>query len=57
MGEGLLLEARAVKVGRRTSTFAEILGGVVKGDSVLGSGAAIGKAEILKRRAAAEGGE
>ena len=56
LGEGLLLEARPVRVGRRTSLLAEILGGVVKGDSVLSTGAAIGKAEILKRRAGEEGG-
>jgi multidrug efflux pump subunit AcrA (membrane-fusion protein) len=56
IGEGLLLEARPVRVGRRTSQLAEILGGVAAGDSVLGKGAAIGKAEILKRRAGGEGG-
>lgn len=56
LGEGLLLEARPVRVGRRTSLLAEILGGLAKGDSVLSAGAAIGKAEILKRRAGGEGG-
>lgn len=56
IGEGLLLEARPVRVGRRTSQLAEILGGIAAGDSVLGKGAAIGKAEILKRRAGGEGG-
>lgn len=56
MGEGLLLEARPVQIGRRTSLLAEILGGVVAGDSVLAEGAAIGKAEILKRRSGGEGG-
>jgi RND family efflux transporter MFP subunit len=57
MGEGMLLEARPVRLGRRTSLLAEVLGGVATGDSVLGAGAAIGKAEILKRRAGGEGGD
>ncbi len=57
IGEGLLLEARPVRLGRRTSLLAEVLGGVTKGDSVLGAGAAIGKAEILKRRSGGEGGD
>jgi cobalt-zinc-cadmium efflux system membrane fusion protein len=56
LGEGLLIEARRVRVGRRTSLRAEILGGVVVGDSVLVSGAALGKAEIVKRRSGGEGG-
>jgi len=56
IGEGLLLEARPVKVGRRTSQLVEILGGVGVGDSVLTSGAALGKAEIQKRRSGGEGG-
>jgi multidrug efflux pump subunit AcrA (membrane-fusion protein) len=56
LGEGLLLEARRVQVGRRTSGRVEILGGVAAGDSVLATGAALGKAEILRRRTGEEGG-
>ena len=56
LGAGLLLEARPVRVGRRTSQLAEILGGVSAGDSVVTTGAAVGKAEIQKRRAGGEGG-
>lgn len=57
LGEGMLIEARPVRLGRRTSLLAEVLGGVAAGDSVLSGGAALAKAEILKRRAASEGGE
>lgn len=57
VGEGLLIEARPVRIGRRTSLLAEILGGVAKGDSVLDRGAAIGKAEIAKRRSGGEGAD
>lgn len=56
LGEGLLIEARRVRVGRRTSVRAEILSGVAVGDSVLDVGAALGKAEIVKRRSGGEGG-
>ena len=52
---GMLLEARPVRLGRRSTDRAELLGGVVVGDSVLDRGAAIGKAELLKRRAARGG--
>jgi cobalt-zinc-cadmium efflux system membrane fusion protein len=57
LGEGMLIESRRVRVGRRTSLQAEILDGVVPGDSVLLGGAALGKAELLKRRGGGEGGE
>lgn len=57
VGAGLLLEARPVRVGRRTSLLAEVLDGVALGDSVLTAGAAIGKAEIIKRRSGGEGGQ
>ena len=50
LGEGMLVEAVPVRVGRRSSTRVEILGGVATGDSVLVQGAAIGKAEIAKRK-------
>ncbi len=56
LGEGLLLEARRVRIGRRTSLRAEILAGVVVGDSVVVGGAAVGKAEILKRKSGGEEG-
>jgi multidrug efflux pump subunit AcrA (membrane-fusion protein) len=55
LGEGMLLEAARVRVGRRTSQRAEILSGLVAGDSVVTRGAALAKAEILKRRSG--GGE
>ncbi|MBV6522470.1 MAG: hypothetical protein MNPFHGCM_02618 [Gemmatimonadaceae bacterium] len=56
LGEGLLIEARAVRLGRRTSVLAEVLAGVGVGDSVVERGAALAKAEIVKRRAPTEGG-
>lgn len=56
VGGGLLLEARPVRLGRRSADRAELLGGVAVGDSVLERGAAIGKAELLKRRAVRGGG-
>lgn len=56
LGEGMLIESRPVRVGRRTSQQVEILDGVAAGDSVLHGGAALGKAEILKRRGGPEGG-
>lgn len=56
LGEGMLLEAVPVRVGRRTSQRAEILSGLVAGDSVVTRGAALAKAEILKRQGAGEGG-
>ncbi len=57
LGEGMLIEAVPVRVGRRSSTRVEILGGVATGDSVLVQGAAIGKAEIAKRKSGGEGGD
>ncbi len=56
VGDGLLLEARPVRAGRRTSAQVEILRGVGVGDTVLSIGAALGKAEILRRRSP-EGGD
>lgn len=56
LGEGMLLEARRVRVGRRTSQRVEVLEGLAAGDSVVLGGAAVGKAEILKRRTGGEGG-
>jgi cobalt-zinc-cadmium efflux system membrane fusion protein len=56
LGEGMLLEALRVRIGRRTSLRAEILDGLSAGDSVVTRGAAVAKAEILKRRSGVEGG-
>jgi cobalt-zinc-cadmium efflux system membrane fusion protein len=56
LGEGMLLEAVPVRLGRRTSLRMEILGGIVSGDSVLAKGAADGKSEILRRQSGGEGG-
>lgn len=56
LGEGMLLEAVPVRLGRRTSLRMEILGGLVAGDSVLAKGAAVGKSEILRRQGGGEGG-
>ena len=56
LGEGMLLEAVPVRLGRRTSLRMEILDGIVAGDSVLAKGAAVGKSEILRRQSGGEGG-
>jgi cobalt-zinc-cadmium efflux system membrane fusion protein len=56
LGEGMLLEAVPVRLGRRTSLRMEILEGIVAGDSVLAKGAAVGKSEILRRQSGGEGG-
>lgn len=53
-GEGALLEAVPVRVGRRTSARVEIVAGLSDGAVVITSGAAIAKAEILRRRDGAE---
>lgn len=49
-GEGLKLEAVRVRTGRRTSELVELLSGVDTTRPVVTGGAAIAKAEILKRR-------
>lgn len=56
LGEGMLLEAVRVRIGRRSGVRAEILEGLSAGDSVVTRGAAVAKAEILKRRSGGEGG-
>lgn len=48
--DGLLLEAVRVRVGRRTAELAEILAGLAPGTPVVTQGAAVAKAEILRRR-------
>ena len=47
LGEGMLLEAARVRVGRRTSQRAEILSGLTAGDSIVTRGAAVAGAERL----------
>lgn len=49
-GEGMHLTVVPVRVGRRTATLAEILQGIDTGRTVIVGGAAVAKAEILKRR-------
>lgn len=49
-GEGLKLEAVRVRTGRRTGEWVELLSGVDTTRAVVTGGAAIAKAEILKRR-------
>lgn len=48
------IEAVAVRVGRRTARHAEILAGISPGTRVVTGGAAIAKAELLKRRGGGE---
>lgn len=54
-GEGMQLKARRVRVGRRSAEQMEVLAGLEAGQAVVGRGAAIAKAELLKRRSG--GGE
>lgn len=49
-GEGMLLEAVPVRVGRRTKDLTEIVAGLEPGRSLVVGGAAVAKAEILRRR-------
>lgn len=49
-GEGALLEAVPVRVGRRTGERVEIVAGVTEGARVVTTGAAVAKAEIIRRR-------
>lgn len=49
-GDGLLLEAIPVRTGRRAHNRIEILAGVDSGRVIVVGGAAIAKAELLKRR-------
>jgi cobalt-zinc-cadmium efflux system membrane fusion protein len=51
-GDGMHLEAVHVKVGRRTGEWAELVEGADTTRAVVTSGAAVAKAEILKRRTA-----
>ena len=54
-GLGLHLEARRVRVGRRNGDRAEILAGADSTTKVIVLGAAVAKAEIIRRRATAVG--
>ena len=49
-GEGMKLEAVRVRIGRRTGEWVELLAGADSTRAVVVGGAAIAKAEILKRR-------
>jgi cobalt-zinc-cadmium efflux system membrane fusion protein len=51
--DGLEIEAVRVRVGRRTAERAEILDGLVAGTPVVSDGAAVAKAELLRRRGGA----
>ncbi len=53
---GLFLEVRAVRVGRRSRDRAEVLSGVEAGVQVVEGGAAVARAELLKRRGGGEAG-
>jgi cobalt-zinc-cadmium efflux system membrane fusion protein len=49
-GEGMLLEAVPVRVGRRTRDLTEVVAGLEPGQSLVVGGAAVAKAEIIRRR-------
>ena len=49
-GDALALEAVRVRVARRTPRHAEIVAGLRAGTPVVARGAAVAKAELLKRR-------
>ncbi len=55
VGQGLLLQSKKVRVGRRNGDRAEILAGIDSTAIVIVMGASVAKAELIKRRAAAEG--
>lgn len=54
-GEGLFIKAARVRVTRRTTDRVELAAGIEAGTAVIVRGAAIAKAELLKRRTAGEG--
>jgi cobalt-zinc-cadmium efflux system membrane fusion protein len=56
-GDALFIAARPVRAGRRTSEQVEILAGLAPGERVIVQGAAIAKAELLKRRGGGGGDE
>lgn len=51
-GEGMHVRAAPVRIGRRNAEVAEVLTGVAEGEAVVVEGAAIARAEILRRREA-----
>jgi len=51
-GEGVHVRAVPVRIGRRTARVAEVLSGVEEGAGIVVEGAAIARAEILRRREA-----
>ncbi|MCU0627657.1 MAG: efflux RND transporter periplasmic adaptor subunit [Gemmatimonadaceae bacterium] len=54
-GEGMLLEAVPVRVGARSTALAVLRSGVTPGTIVVTRGAALAKAELLKRRGGSGG--
>lgn len=51
-GEGMLLEAVPVRLGRRSAVLTEVVAGLEPGRVLVVGGAAVAKAEILRRRQA-----
>ncbi len=51
-GEGVHVQTVPVRIGRRTAEVAEVLSGVEEGTTVVVEGAAIARAEIMRRREA-----
>lgn len=54
-GAGMFIRATPVRVGRRSGDRVEVVSGLSAGTAVLVRGAAIAKAELLKRRGGGEG--
>jgi membrane fusion protein, heavy metal efflux system len=54
-GDGMVLTALPVRIGRRTSTLAEVRGGLEAGTPVVSRGAARARAELQRQRDAAGG--
>ena len=54
-GDGLLLEAIRVRIGRRAAGIAEVIAGVLPGAPVVVGSAAVAKAEVLRQRDARSG--
>jgi multidrug efflux pump subunit AcrA (membrane-fusion protein) len=55
---GMVLTAKPVRIGRRTSTLAEVRAGVTAGTAVVSGGAARARAELQRQReAGGDGGD
>jgi hypothetical protein len=54
-GDGLFVRATPVQVARRTTDRVSLAAGIPAGTAVVVRGAAIAKAELLKRRGGGEG--